>query len=58
MSIGLLDTYIPPSNDYTVFNLLKTNKRILIFRDLGHDVSPKYIELELAWMHDEFGLFL
>ncbi|MFD0751971.1 acetylxylan esterase [Mucilaginibacter calamicampi] len=58
MSIGLLDTYIPPSNDYTVFNLLKTNKRILIFRDLGHDVSPKYIDLELAWMHDEFGLFL
>jgi cephalosporin-C deacetylase len=58
MSIGLLDTYIPPGNDYTVFNLLKTNKRILIFRDLGHDVSPKYIDLELAWMHDEFGLFL
>jgi len=57
MSIGLLDTYIPPSNDYTVYNLLKTNKRILIFKDLGHEVSPKYIELELNWMHDEFGLY-
>jgi cephalosporin-C deacetylase len=58
MSIGLLDTYVPPDNDYIVFNLLKTNKRIMIFKDLGHDVSPKYILLELAWMHDEFGLYL
>ncbi len=57
MSIGLLDTYVPPTNDYTVFNTMATNKKIMIFRDYGHDVSPLYIELENAWMHDQFGLY-
>jgi cephalosporin-C deacetylase len=57
MSIGLLDTYVPPTNDYTVFNTMTTNKKIMIFKDYGHDVSPLYIGLENAWMHDQFGLY-
>jgi cephalosporin-C deacetylase len=57
MSIGLLDTYVPPTNDYTVFNTMTTNKKIMVFRDYGHDVSPLYIDLENAWMHDQFGLY-
>jgi cephalosporin-C deacetylase len=59
MSIGLLDTYVPPANDYTVFNSMttNTNKKIMVFRDYGHDVSPLYINLENAWMHDQFGLY-
>jgi cephalosporin-C deacetylase len=57
MSIGLLDNYVPPANDYMVFNTMTTNKKIMIFRDYGHDVSPLYIDLENAWMHDQFGLY-
>lgn len=57
MSIGLLDTYVPPTNDYTVFNGMSTNKKIMVFKDYGHDVSPLYIDLENAWMHDQFGLY-
>ena len=57
MSIGLLDTYVPPTNDYTVFNTMTTNKKIMVFKDYGHDVSPLYIDLENAWMHDQFGLY-
>jgi cephalosporin-C deacetylase len=57
MSIGLLDTYVPPTNDYTVFNTMTTNKKIMVFKDYGHDVSPLYINLENAWMHDQFGLY-
>ncbi|MDB5025534.1 MAG: alpha/beta fold hydrolase [Mucilaginibacter sp.] len=57
MSIGLLDTYVPPTNDYVVFNSMTTNKKISIFKNLGHEVGPSYIKLEGAWMHDEFGLF-
>ncbi|MFD2865783.1 acetylxylan esterase [Mucilaginibacter antarcticus] len=57
MSIGLLDTFVAPTNDYTVFNAMTTNKKIMVFKDYGHDVSPLYIQLETAWMHDQFGLF-
>ena len=57
MSVGLLDTYVPPTNDFVVFNSINTKKRISIFKDLGHDVSPDYINLEQSWAHDEFGLF-
>ncbi len=57
MSVGLLDTYVPPTNDFAVYNSMPTNKKMMVFKDLGHDVSPLYIELENAWMHDQFGLF-
>jgi cephalosporin-C deacetylase len=57
MSIGLLDTYVPPTNDYAVYNAMFTQKKIMIFKDRGHDVSPLYIQLENAWMHDQFGLY-
>jgi cephalosporin-C deacetylase-like acetyl esterase len=48
---------VPPTNDYVVFNSMTTNKKISIFKNLGHEVGPSYIKLEGAWMHDEFGLF-
>ena len=57
MSIGLVDNYAPPSNEYITFNNISAPKRILVFKDLGHDVSPLYLKLESAWMHDEFALF-
>jgi cephalosporin-C deacetylase len=57
MSIGLLDTYIPPANDMVVYNSMTTNKKLQIFRDYGHEVAPQYVRLENNWMHDQFGLF-
>lgn len=57
MSIGLLDTYVPPTNDFAVFNSMTAKKKIMIFRDRGHDVSPVYTLTELKWMHDQFGLY-
>lgn len=57
MSVGLLDTYVPPTNDFAVFNSMTAKKKIMVFKDLGHDVSPLYIQLETSFMHDEFGLY-
>ena len=57
MSIGLLDTYVPPDNGYVVYNSLSTNKKLYIYKDLGHEASPEYIKLEGEWMHDQFGLY-
>ncbi|WP_214073897.1 acetylxylan esterase [Mucilaginibacter sp. dw_454] len=57
MSVGLLDTYVPPTNDFAVYNSMTAKKQIMVFKDLGHDVSPLYTKLEQSWMHDQFGLY-
>jgi len=57
MGIGLLDPYAPPNNEYAAFNGITSKKRILVFRDLGHEVSLVYKNLEGRWMRDNFALF-
>lgn len=57
MGIGLLDPYAPPANEFATFNSIPGHKRILVFKDLGHEVSQVYKDLEGRWMRDEFALF-
>ncbi|MBL4677222.1 MAG: alpha/beta fold hydrolase [Mucilaginibacter sp.] len=57
MGIGSLDPYAPPYNEYATFNAVPGKKRIMIFKDLGHEISTSYKELEGRWMRDHFALF-
>jgi cephalosporin-C deacetylase len=57
MGIGLLDPFAPPNNEYAAYNNIKSNKRIMVFKDLGHEISQSYKELEGRWMRDTFALF-
>ena len=57
MGIGLLDPFAPPNNEYATFNNIRSNKRIMVFKDLGHEISQKYKDLEGRWMRDTFALF-
>jgi len=57
MGIGLLDPFAPPNNEYATYNLVPGRKRIMVFKDLTHEISPKYKELEGRWMRDAFALF-
>ncbi|MBV8389111.1 MAG: acetylxylan esterase [Mucilaginibacter sp.] len=57
MGIGLLDPFAPPNNEFATYNLIPGRKRIMIFKDLSHEISPKYKELEGRWMRDAFALF-
>lgn len=57
LGLGLLDPYVPPGNGYAVYNSLNTDKKVMVYKDLGHEVSQKYKEYEGAWMRDTFGLF-
>jgi cephalosporin-C deacetylase-like acetyl esterase len=57
LGLGLLDPYVPPGNGYAVYNSLNTDKRLMVYKDLGHEVSQKYKDFEGAWMRDTFGLF-
>jgi cephalosporin-C deacetylase len=57
MGIGLLDPFAPPANEYAAFNNLKGEKRLMVFKDLGHEISTAYKNLEGRWMRDTFALF-
>ena len=57
MGIGLLDPFAPPNNEYATYNNIPGHKRIMVFKDLGHEISSKYKELEGRWMRDAFALF-
>ncbi len=57
MGIGLVDPFAPPNNEFATYNLVPGRKRVMIFKDLSHEISPKYKELEGRWMRDAFALF-
>ena len=57
MGIGLLDPYAPPNNEYATYNNIKSSKRIMSFKDLGHEISQGYKDFEGRWMRDAFALF-
>jgi cephalosporin-C deacetylase len=57
MGIGLLDPFAPPGAEYGAYNNIKSNKRIMVFKDLGHEITTAYKELEGRWMRDTFALF-
>jgi cephalosporin-C deacetylase-like acetyl esterase len=57
MGIGLLDPFAPPNNEYATYNNIRGRKRIMVFKDLAHEISGKYKELEGRWMRDAFALF-
>src|SRR3569833_541433 len=57
MGIGLLDPFAPPINEYATFNLLQGKKRIMVFKNLAHEITEKYKDLEGRWMRDTFALF-
>ena len=57
MGIGLLDPYAPPNNEYAAYNNIRSNKRMMVFKDLGHEISQTYKEMEGRWMRDIFALF-
>jgi len=57
IGIGLLDNLVPPNNAYVVYNNLHSDKHIMAFAELAHEVGMPYKIYESRWMHDYFGLF-
>jgi len=57
VGIGLLDHLAPPENEYAFYNNIRKNKKIMVFENLGHEVSPEYVLYQGRWMRDSFGLF-
>jgi cephalosporin-C deacetylase len=57
LGIGLLDPFVPPNNSFAVYNNIHSEKKIIVFKDLGHEVGKKYDTYEELWMRDKFALF-
>jgi len=58
MGIGLLDPLAPPNNEYAFYNLIPPKyRRIMVFKDLGHEVPTAYTMKDGHMMRDKFALF-
>ena len=57
VGLGLVDNIAPPNNVYTLYNGIRSQKHLIIFRDLGHEIGKKYEVYEGRWMRDTFALF-
>ncbi|MFD0751970.1 alpha/beta fold hydrolase [Mucilaginibacter calamicampi] len=57
MGIGSLDPFAPPANEFAAYNNIKSNKRMMVFKDLAHEISQSYKDFEGRWMRDTFALF-
>lgn len=57
VGLGMLDNIAPPDHVYSAYNELHTDKHIIIFRDLAHEIGRSYNVYEGRWMRDTFALF-
>jgi cephalosporin-C deacetylase-like acetyl esterase len=57
VGIGLLDPYVPPNNAFAVYNNIPARKKIMVYKDLAHEVAIGYKDYEARWMDDTFALF-
>lgn len=57
VGMGLVDNIAPPNTVYTLYNGIPSQKHLIIFRDLGHEIGKKYEVYEGRWMRDTFALF-
>jgi cephalosporin-C deacetylase len=57
VGLGMLDNIAPPDHVYAAYNELTTDKHLIIFRDLAHEIGRWYNVYEGRWMRDTFALF-
>ena len=57
VGMGLVDNIAPPNTVYTLYNGIRSQKHLIVFRDLGHEIGIKYEIYEGRWMRDTFALF-
>ncbi|WP_157740970.1 acetylxylan esterase [Mucilaginibacter xinganensis] len=57
VGLGMVDNIAPPNTVYTLYNGIPSQKHLIIFRDLGHEIGKKYVVYEGRWMRDTFALF-
>ncbi|HZY37247.1 MAG TPA: acetylxylan esterase [Mucilaginibacter sp.] len=57
VGLGMVDNIAPPDHVYNMYNEIRADKHIIIFRDLAHEIGRWYNVYEGRWMRDTFALF-
>jgi cephalosporin-C deacetylase len=57
VGMGMVDNIAPPNTVQTIYNIIPSDKHLIIFRDLAHEIGKKYVIYEGHWMRDTFALF-
>ena len=57
VGMGMVDNIAPPNTVQTLYNGIRADKHLIIFRDLAHEIGKKYVVYEGRWMRDTFALF-
>ncbi|SHN07277.1 cephalosporin-C deacetylase [Mucilaginibacter sp. OK098] len=57
VGMGMVDNIAPPNTVQTLYNVIPSDKHLIIFRDLAHEIGKKYVVYEGRWMRDTFALF-
>ena len=57
VGMGMVDNIAPPNTVQTIYNVIPSEKHLIIFRDLAHEIGKKYVIYEGRWMRDTFALF-
>ncbi|MDB4920805.1 acetylxylan esterase [Mucilaginibacter sp.] len=57
VGMGMVDNIAPPNTVQTIYNIIPSDKHLIIFRDLAHEIGKKYVIYEGRWMRDTFALF-
>ena len=57
VGLGLVDNIAPPNNVYALYNNIPSQKHMIVFKDLGHEIGNKFKVYEGRWMRDTFALF-
>ena len=53
MYTGLMDTICPPSSQFAAFNKIRSEKKVILYPDFGHEWLPDYMDETIAWFDEE-----
>ena len=52
MYTGLMDMICPPSSQFAAYNKIRSEKRVTLYPDFGHEWLPNYMDETIAWFNE------
>lgn len=52
---GYNDETCPPDSTFSAYNVISGPKELSIFKEMGHDRAPGFLDVQRVWMAKQFG---
>jgi cephalosporin-C deacetylase len=52
---GYNDETCPPDSTFSAYNVITAPKELSIFKEMGHDRAPGFLDVQRQWMAKQFG---